>query len=58
MPEMLQEPIESPKVKENEILIVKQPDGNWKGYCNREGNPLEVRDGDPYTCLTKLLTHP
>jgi len=58
MSELLQTAKESPKVKENEILLVKQTDGNWKGYMNREGNPLEVREIDPYTCLTKLLTHP
>jgi len=58
MSELHQPTKESPKVKENEILLVKQIDGNWKGYWNREGNPLEVREIDPYTCLTKLLTHP
>lgn len=46
----------SPKVKENEILIAKQADGNWKGFMHKNGNPIEVRDGDPYTCLTLLLT--
>ena len=45
-------------MKPDEILLVRQKDGNWKGFMNREGNPLEVREVDPYTCLTKLLTHP
>jgi hypothetical protein len=57
MSDLSQSPKESIKVKENEILIVKQTDGNWKGYMNRDGNPLEVREIDPYTCLIKLLTH-
>jgi hypothetical protein len=47
-----------PKLKDNEILIVKQEDGNWKGYMVLRGNPIEVREIDPYTCLLKLLTHP
>ncbi len=58
MPKLQQSTKESPIVKETEILLVKQDDGNWKGYRNRDGNPLEVREIDPYTCLTKLLTHP
>lgn len=54
----LSQPTEkTPKVKEGEILLVKQDDGNWKGYMTREGNPLEVRMIDPYTCLLALLTH-
>lgn len=44
-------------VKQDEILIVKQEDGNWKGYMLKDGNPVEVREIDPYTCLIKLLTH-
>ena len=58
MSDLHQQPQKSPIVKEGEILIKKQKDGNWKGYMNREGNPLEVREIDPYTCLIKLLTHP
>jgi hypothetical protein len=58
MSDLSQSPKESIKVAEGEIRLIKQPDGNWKGYLNRDGNPLEVRDIDPYTCLTKLLTHP
>lgn len=45
-------------VKENEILLVKQEDGNWKGYLLRGKEQLEVREVDPYTCLLKLLTLP
>lgn len=48
-----QEPI---KVKDDEILIIKQPDGNWKGYMIKNKLQIEVRDVDPYTCLTLLLT--
>jgi hypothetical protein len=45
-------------MKEDEILIKKQVDGNWKGYMIKDGKQLEVREIDPYTCLMKLLTHP
>lgn len=45
-------------VKEGEIRIIKQDDGNWKGYLLRDKTLLEVREIDPYTCLMKLLTHP
>ncbi len=57
MSEMQQSLTQSPKVNEDEILLVRQSDGNWKGYWNRAGNPLEVREIDPQTCLLKLLTH-
>jgi len=58
MSDLQQQTKESPRVKENEILLVKQEDGNWKGYMNRQGNPLVVREIDPQTCLIRLLTHP
>jgi hypothetical protein len=44
--------------KDNEIVLWQEKDGNWKGRMIKEGKALEVRDIDPYTCLTKLLTHP
>ena len=56
MSKMLQTSKESPKVKEGEIFLVRQDDGNWKGFILKQGNPVEVRDIDPYTCLTLLLT--
>lgn len=45
-------------IKENEIRLVKQDDGNWKGFTMRGEDLLEVREIDPQTCLVKLLTHP
>lgn len=57
MSNLLQQNQEIPSVTEGEIRLVIQPDGNWKGYMNREGNPIEVREIDPQTCLTKLLTY-
>lgn len=39
------------------IRIEQQPDGNWKGYTTKFGKEIEVRDIDPQTVLTRLLTH-
>jgi hypothetical protein len=49
---------ESPHVKDGEIFLQKQKDGNWKGFMLLNGKEIEVREIDPYTCLVKLLTHP
>lgn len=40
-----------------QYIIVKQKDGNWKGYGNKNGKPIEVRDIGPETVLQRLLTH-
>lgn len=58
MSEMSQTNKESPKVILNQILLSKEIDGNWKGYMLRNKVQIEVREGDPHTCLTKLITHP
>ena len=39
------------------ISLVKQSDGNWKGYYQKYGKTLEVREIKPEDCLSKLLTH-
>ena len=39
------------------ISIVKQTDGNWKGWTQRFGKVVEVREIKPEDCLIKLLTH-
>ncbi len=58
MSDLHQQTKESPIVKEGEILLKKQEDGNWKGYLLRDKELLQVREIDPYTSLMKLLTHP
>lgn len=55
---MSQHSKESPRVKDGEILIKKQEDGNYKAWMIKDGKQLEVREIDPYNCLMKLLTHP
>jgi hypothetical protein len=57
MSDLQQQTKESIVLTENEIRLIKQSDGNWKGYLLRDKERLEVREIDPYTCLTRLLTH-
>jgi hypothetical protein len=56
VPPVLPQIKEKPKL--DEIRLVKQTDGNWKGYMHLNGKDLEVRDIDPHSCLMRLLTHP
>ena len=43
--------------KEDTIVIEKQEDGNWKGWMNRYGKVVEVREVSPTVVLQALLTH-
>lgn len=47
----------NPTTNANVIAIVRQEDGNYKGYCKKFEKDIEVRAGDPQTVLTMLLTH-
>lgn len=37
------------------ILIVKQEDGNWRGFMMKGGKLVQVRQGDPMTVLGLLI---
>ncbi len=39
------------------IVIEKQRDGNYKGWTQKNGELIEVREVGPETVLQKLLTH-
>lgn len=39
------------------IALVKQEDGNWKGYMNKNGVVIVVRAVDPQYALQMVLTH-
>lgn len=39
------------------IVLIKQEDGNWRGFMNKNGKLIQVRQGDPNTVLAMLLTH-
>ena len=58
MSDLQQQTKESIVLTENEIRLIKQSDGNWKGYLLRGKELLEVREIDPQTCLVRLMTHP
>ena len=47
----------SPELNKDVISLIKQPDGNWKGYMTKNGTLLETREQMPDHALIKLLTH-
>lgn len=46
-----------PNKDPNAISIILQTDGNWKGYTQRFGKLVEVREISPTDCLLRLMTH-
>lgn len=40
------------------IVIIKQPDGNYKLYGQKNGLMIELRTGKPEDALVEFLTHP
>lgn len=47
----------NPHKNPNAIAILKQEDGNYKGFMQRNGIMIEVRQGKPEDCLLSLITH-
>ncbi len=47
----------SPLNNKNVISIIKQEDGNYKGWINKFGKLIEVRGISPDEVLRLLLTH-
>ncbi len=47
------DPSKNPKA----ISIIWQEDGNYKGWINKNGKVIEIRDIGPETVLQRLLTH-
>ena len=47
----------NPQKNEDAIVIVKQTDGNWKGWCQKFGKVVSARQKDPQEVLQLLLTH-
>jgi len=46
-----------PEKNHKAISIIEQEDGNWKGWMWKHGKVVEVRQVDPLTVLSLLLTH-
>jgi hypothetical protein len=47
----------NPETNNKVISIIQQEDGNWKGYTQKFGKLIEVRDVGPEAVLQRLLTH-
>ncbi len=47
----------NPTTNPNVMTLVRQKDGNWKGYMQKFGTLVEVRDIDPQTVVVRLITH-
>lgn len=45
------------KKTKKHYLITEQDDGNYKGFTVKNEKLCEVRQGDPGTVLTLLITH-
>ena len=46
-------PYKNPKA----ISIIQQADGNFRGWAQKNGKMIEVREIKPEDCLIKILTH-
>lgn len=46
----------SPLKNKEAISIIKQEDGNWRGWMTKNGKLIQVRQVDPNTVLNLLLT--
>lgn len=46
-----------PQKNQNVISLVKQTDGNWRGFMWRNGTLVQARQSDPGIVLQLLLTH-
>ncbi len=47
----------NPNLHPEVVTLIKQPDGNWKGYKLKNGVLIESREGMPEHALTRLMTH-
>lgn len=47
----------NPLVNKDAITIIKQPDGNYRGFMLKDGNLIQARQYDPGVVLNLLLTH-
>lgn len=45
-----------PTKQEGVISIIQQPDGNWRGFMQKNSKLIQVRQVDPLTVLQLLIT--
>ena len=43
-------------LNEKVIILAEQPDGNWKGWINKDGKIISKRQYDPQIVLQLLIT--
>ena len=46
----------NPSKNDNVIAIIKQEDGNYKGFMKKNGKLVQVRQSDPNTVMQLLIT--
>lgn len=56
-PEEMSEIVWDPRDNHDAISLVKQPDGNWRGFTVKNGQLIQARQNDPNIVLTLLMTH-
>ena len=56
-PTALRLPEFSPVINSNVITLVRQEDGNYIGYAQKNGDFIQVRDRDPESVLVAIITH-
>jgi hypothetical protein len=47
----------NPMKNRDSIVIIKQEDGNYRGFMWKNGKLIQTRQGDPGTVLQLLITH-
>lgn len=55
--EQIKEQDFSPLVNKNAISIVKQADGNWRGFMWKGDKLVQARQSDPMIVVQMLITH-
>jgi len=48
----------NPLSNQDSIVIIKQPDGNYRGFMWKNGKLTQTRQGDPGTVLSYLIVAP
>jgi len=48
----------NPNTNHDACVLMKQPDGNWRGFMHKNGKLIQERQGDPNNVMLALITHP
>ncbi len=47
-----------PEKNHDSIVVMRQPDGNYRGFAFKNGALVQTRQGDPQTVIATLITLP